>query len=165
MTTTADVMTTRIRTLDPDMTLHELDTLLVENGVSGAPVVEADRLVGVASQSDVIRTLWAGQQEPGHPAPYYSTGYTIPLSAIDFMAKDATSVGDALVAYRVRDVMTSDPMTTRPDEPIESVAGRMLADRIHRLPVVDPTSGKLVGIVTSLDLARAITGNGCARPN
>ncbi len=160
--TTADLMTTGILVLDPDMNLHEMDTMLVRNGVSGAPVVESGRLVGVASQSDVIRTLWEGQQEPVHPAPYYSTGYAIPLSAFEYMARDAPGLGDALVSHRVRDVMTANPVVARPDEPIESVAARMLADQIHRLPVVEESTGELVGIVTSLDLAGAIAKFGLA---
>ncbi len=159
---TADLMTTDILVLDPDMTLHAMDTILVESGVSGAPVVEAGRLVGVASQSDVIRTLWEGQQEPVHPAPYYSTGYAVPLSALEYMARDAPSLGDALVSHRVRDVMSVDPVVARPDEPVESVARRMRADQIHRLPVVEEASGGLVGIITSLDLAGAVADFGLA---
>lgn len=158
--TTADVMTTGVFSLDPDMTLHAMDTMLVKSGVSGAPVVEGNRLVGVASQSDVIRTLWAGQQENAHPAPYYSTGYAVPLSALEYMARDAASLGDALVSYRVRDVMTPDPVVAHPEESIESVARRMMTDHIHRLPVVDEETGALVGIVTSLDLAGAIANFG-----
>lgn len=155
---TSDVMATSVVTLDPDMTLHEMDTILVKRGVSGAPVVEAGRLVGVASQTDIIRTLWEGQQEPIHPAPFYAS--TAPLSAIEFMARDANGVGDALVEHRVRDVMTADPLVARPGDPLEDVAERMVRDQIHRLPVVEEGTAALVGIITSLDLARAITLHG-----
>jgi len=155
---TSDIMATQVVALDPDMTLHEMDTILVKRGVSGAPVVESGRLVGVASQTDIIRTLWEGQQEPVHPAPFYAN--TAPLSAIEFMARNSNGVGDTLVEHRVRDVMTADPLVTRPDEPVENVAERMVRDQIHRLPVVEAETFELVGIVTSLDLARAITRYG-----
>ncbi len=161
---TADVMTTQLLSLDPDMTLHEMDMLLVKRGVSGAPVVEDGRLVGVASQSDVIRTLWEGQNEPLHPPAYYSSSCAPPLSALEYMARDARLVGDALVQYRVRDVMTADPLIARPDEPIQSVAERMVRDQIHRLPVVDPETRELVGIVSTLDLAQAIMRYGLDVP-
>ena len=157
---TADLMTTQVVSLEPDMTLHEMDTILVERGVSGAPVVESSRLVGVASQTDVIRTLFEGQQEPATPASYYASTCTIPLSALEYMARNSRSVGDVLVEYRVRDVMTVDPLIARPEEPIADVAERMIRDQIHRLPVVDGETHELVGIVTTLDLARAITRYG-----
>lgn len=53
----ADLMTRRVIILTPEMTLNEMDSVLVRSGVSGAPVVEHGRLVGVASQADVVRTL------------------------------------------------------------------------------------------------------------
>ena len=42
-----DVMTADVLTVRPDMTLTELDRHLVEAGVSGAPVVEDDAIVGI----------------------------------------------------------------------------------------------------------------------
>jgi predicted transcriptional regulator len=38
----ADLMTSRLITLTPEMTLAEMDTVLVKRGVSGAPVVESN---------------------------------------------------------------------------------------------------------------------------
>ena len=51
-------------------------------------------------------------------------------------------------------------LSSRCDDPIEKVAERMVRDQIHRLPVTDLASGELVGIITTLDLARAITSLG-----
>jgi CBS domain-containing protein len=158
--TTADLMTTNVITLTPEMTLSEMDTVLVKRGVSGAPVVEFRRLVGVASQADVIRTLWQGQHEASHLAPYYSSPFPVPISALEYIAKDARQIGDTLVEHKVRDVMTTDPLVAHPDDPIDDIAERMVRDQIHRLPVTDPESGDLVGIITTLDLARAITRYG-----
>ena len=47
--TAADLMTRKVITLIPEMTLNEMDTVLMKRGVSGAPVVEHGRLVGVVS--------------------------------------------------------------------------------------------------------------------
>lgn len=154
---TADLMTTRVVTLTPDMTLSDMDTLLLQRGISGAPVTESRRLVGVASQADIIRTLWEGQHEAKRLSPYYSSPYPIPISALEYMAKDSGQVLDTLVAHRVRDVMTKDPLVAHPDDPIDRVAERMVNDQIHRLPVVEEGSHDLIGIITTIDLARAIT--------
>jgi len=158
--TASDLMTTRVITLTPEMTLGEVDTVLLKRGVSGAPVVENKRLVGVVSQADVIRLLWKGQHEAKQLSPYYSSPYPIPISALEYMAKESSTVSDSLVENRVRDVMTRDPLVAHPDDPIEDVARRLVDDQIHRLPVVEQGSNKLVGIISTLDLARAITRYG-----
>jgi CBS domain-containing protein len=156
----ADLMTRRLVTLTPEMTLHEMDTVLMKSGVSGAPVVDRGRLVGVASQADVIRTLWEGQHEAAQLPSYYSSPFPIPITALQFIAKDARQIGDQLVEHRVRDVMTSDPLVAHPEDPIEDIANRLIRDQIHRLPVTEAGSGELVGIISTLDLVRAITTYG-----
>jgi CBS domain-containing protein len=158
--TAADLMTTNLITLTPEMTLIEMDTVLVKRGVSGAPVVEFKRLVGVASQADVVRTLWQGQHEASQLAPYYSSPFPVPISALEYIAKDSRRIGDQLVEHHVRDIMTKDPLVAHPEDPIEEIADRMVRDQIHRIPVTEAGSGDLVGIVTTLDLVNAITTYG-----
>lgn len=158
--TAADLMTTQLITLNPEMTLSEMDTVLLKRGVSGAPVVEARRLVGVASQADIIRALWEGQHEARQVAPYYSSPFPVPLSALAYIAKDAGQIGDMMVDQKVADIMTADPLVAHPEDPIEDIAERMVRDQIHRLPVTEPGSGELIGIITTLDLARGITRYG-----
>jgi CBS domain-containing protein len=158
--TAADLMTTNTVTLTPEMTLSEMDAVLVGRGVSGAPVVEFERLVGVASQADIIRRLWEGQNESAHRAPYYANPPPVPVSALEFIAKDSQQVGDALINFTVRDVMTAEPLVAHPGDPIKQVADRMVRDQIHRLPVTQADTGTLIGIITTLDLARGIARYG-----
>jgi len=153
----ADLMMSDLVTLTPDMTLREMDTVLLKRGISGAPVVERRRLVGVASQADIIRTLWEGQHEAAQLAPYYSSPYPVPISALEYIAKESRQVSETLIDHKVRDVMTADPLVAHPEDPIEAIADRMVRDQIHRLPITEQDSFELVGIITTLDLARAIT--------
>ncbi len=51
------VMTTAVLTLPPDATMRELKDLLREHRISGAPVVEDQKLVGVVSIEDLIHAL------------------------------------------------------------------------------------------------------------
>jgi acetoin utilization protein AcuB len=53
----------------------------------------------------------------------------------------------------VTDVMTRDPVTVGPDEPLEQAATLMLTHKISGLPVV--ADGRVVGIVTESDVFRA----------
>ncbi|MDX1691258.1 MAG: CBS domain-containing protein [Acidimicrobiia bacterium] len=54
---------------------------------------------------------------------------------------------------RVRDIMTTDPMTVRPETLLKEAARIMVRNQISGLPVVD-AAGDLVGIVTEGDFLR-----------
>ncbi|MBF6648212.1 CBS domain-containing protein [Methylobacter sp. BlB1] len=51
----------------------------------------------------------------------------------------------------IRDYMTTNPITVRPETPVKEVADLLIANRINGVPVVDD-EGKLLGIVTAEDL-------------
>lgn len=51
------VMTTSLFTLPPEATMGELKALLREHRMSGVPVVEDDRLVGIVSIEDLIHSM------------------------------------------------------------------------------------------------------------
>jgi acetoin utilization protein AcuB len=55
---------------------------------------------------------------------------------------------------KVSDVMTPDLVTARPDTPLHRAAALMARHTISALPVME--KGKLVGIITTTDLLRAI---------
>jgi predicted transcriptional regulator len=55
---------------------------------------------------------------------------------------------------RVKDVMTSNPVTTKPDMALSQAAALMLEQHIGSLPVID--SAKLVGIITDRDAVKAL---------
>jgi len=52
-----EVMTAALKTASPDMPLAKVLDLLRINRISGLPVVEKDRLVGVLSLEDIVRAL------------------------------------------------------------------------------------------------------------
>lgn len=56
----------------------------------------------------------------------------------------------------VSSVMTSDLVTAFPDTDLKDVASAMIERHIGAVPVVDPESGKLVGIVSYVDVLRAV---------
>ncbi|MCX8171829.1 MAG: CBS domain-containing protein, partial [Candidatus Bathyarchaeota archaeon] len=59
---------------------------------------------------------------------------------------------------KVGDIMNRNVITAKPSDEIEGVAAKLVEKGIDHLPVIDD-EGKLVGIVTSWDLARAIAYN------
>ncbi|TDB39440.1 MAG: CBS domain-containing protein [Actinobacteria bacterium] len=59
--TVEDVMTSEPVTVQADTTVEDLATLMVEREVSRVPVLEGDKLVGIVSKSDIVRSLVAGE--------------------------------------------------------------------------------------------------------
>jgi CBS domain-containing protein len=55
--------------------------------------------------------------------------------------------------YRVRDVMTADPMTVTPATPLKNVADILVRGRIGAVPVLTP-QGRVAGVVAEGDLLR-----------
>ena len=157
------VMTRDVVVLRPDMSLIQADRTLLQRHVSGAPVVEGSKLVGVMSRADAVRVLYEDQREAARISDFYTSPLPIPLPALELLAKDSQHLAEQIARRRVGEIMTSDPITVGPLDDLETVANLMSTERIHRLPVVD--DDELVGIVTSLDVVRmvALHGLGAAR--
>lgn len=53
-----DIMTEEVETVDEETEVEELATIMFEEGVNRIPVVDADnRLVGIVSRADIVRSL------------------------------------------------------------------------------------------------------------
>ena len=57
MKTVGAVMTVDVQTVGPELKLPDLERALIDARVSGFPVLEDRRLVGLVSRSDVVRKL------------------------------------------------------------------------------------------------------------
>jgi CBS domain-containing protein len=58
-----DVMTSEVFTTTPDSTMRHAQQAMKANGISGMPVVEDERLVGIVSMDDVIQALVEGRTD------------------------------------------------------------------------------------------------------
>ncbi len=119
-------------TVAPGESLHVADGIMSMGVVRHLPVVKEGALVGLVSQSDILRS-------PALLAPLF--GLTVDSKA-------------ALRALRVEDAMSSPVFTIGPDASVQDAAARLLDHRVGSLPVLE--DGKLVGIVTTSDLLRAV---------
>jgi len=57
---------------------------------------------------------------------------------------------------KVGTVMKSPVVTVGPNEPVKKIAQLLMKKRIKRVPVVDPKTGKLLGIVSRADIVKAM---------
>lgn len=145
--TVGRVMQRAVLTLSPEMGVRDALDRLVDWRVTGAPVVdEAERVVGVLSQRDLLRyEQHAPPPKPAVPSYYQRLNGEVLVSRMEF-PEDSTQ--------RVRDVMTPAVFMTDEATPVPAVARFMLRKRVHRVLVT--RDGKLAGIVTTMDLLRGL---------
>jgi CBS domain-containing protein len=148
-------MQSKVRSVDPQLPLSELERAFLEARVSGFPVVDGDRLVGVVSRSDIVRKLAAEQSVAEYVSDYHrDVGGFDEFRTEDRPERLAAQAASRLGAATVADVMSRTPVTVNPNDPIGEVARVLVERKIHRVPVVD--DGRLEGIITSLDLVSLI---------
>ena len=140
-----EIMHKRVVTARPDTTLTELLKIFDDHRVTGVPVVGPQgHLVGVVSQTDLVR-----RERMASPrmVPDYHQLPDGGLRVSGFRMEIPKDVA-------VEAVMTPWVISFEEDTPVEELAQQMLAKQIHR--VVITRDGLLCGIVTSLDLVRAL---------
>jgi CBS domain-containing protein len=141
-----DIMTKEPITVSPEMEIVRAAKILLEKGINGVPVVDSGRLVGILCQSDLI----AQQKSLPIPSIFAFLDGFLPLRSL----KNFEKAFQKIAATTVRDSMTSDPVTVRPETSIEEIASHMVDKNLHTLPVVE--AGKLVGIIGKEDVLRTL---------
>lgn len=117
-----DIMSTDIQTLQASASVADAARELGARGISGAPVLDRGRIVGVVSRSDLT-------------------------SPQNWPADDGQPTVDA--------VMTRVLFAVRPGDPVMTAVRLMVSEKIHRAVVVS-NEGALVGMVTPMDVLRAL---------
>lgn len=135
-----EVMTTPVVTAGESMPLRHLMALLYARGIGAVPVTDHERRVlGVVSHADLI--LKAGGLPAAPAGPRLESG----RRRSQRRTADARTAGE---------LMTAPAVTVPPTATAEQAARLMIGRRIGRLPVRDPLTGRLAGIVTRSDLLR-----------
>ena len=151
--TVSDVMRSEVLAVEADWPLDKLAKFLIDNGISGAPVTDAEgEMVGVVSMTDIVRqnrtTGVTSGTDSTHDVYLYELERHMSQEEIKVFHTEYES------PVQVVDIMT--PMIFRVDEDtrIQEVADTMLKGNIHRVFVT--RGNKLIGIVTTLDMLRVI---------
>ena len=143
MMTVRDVMTRSVVSVHRSTPLKEVAQALIDNGISGVPVVDVDGAVlGVVSEADLL------VKEQGVDAIRHR-----PLARFLGESRESGAQLVKLGAVTAGEAMTSPAVTITSGRSIHEAAAIMTARRVNRLPVVD--EGEMVGIVSRADLVRA----------
>jgi len=138
------VMTRNPITITEDTSLREAALLMLENRISGLPVVDKfGKLVGIITEGDFIRRAEIGTQT--RRARWLAFFIGPGRAATEFVHEQGRKVGE---------VMNSQPVTISEQTSLEEVVRLMEKHNIKRLPVV--SGMKLLGIVTRTDLLRTV---------
>lgn len=173
-----DIMTSDVHVLSPETTVRDAMEFLTKNHISGAPVVSGRAVVGVVTTGDLLG--FAGQiggvpsqressEEPGEweeepdefegeddaSGTYFTEMWDDAGAGVtERMTEIEGPEWNALEDHDVSEVMTRDLWTLPSVATAAEAAEMMQVHGIHRVIVVDGQD--LVGIVTSLDITRAV---------
>ena len=140
--TAGEVMSRDVVSVSPGTPLRKVVEQVEGKPYRAVPVVEDGRPVGIITNQDLV--------ERG--------GLLARVELLGSLTKaERTAALDRLEGEgkQAQHVMTRDPVTVAAGLPLTGVAEVMAHERLKRLPVVDP-SGKLVGMVSRLDLLRTV---------
>lgn len=181
-----DIMTTDLVALSPTTTLRDAADVLASHHIGGAPVLDGGTVVGVVSATDILafaaaapptpletepegddewsvaaeRARWEEEEDP--PACWFTERWSESGDdVVERFDESDDAPGDVLGAHRVEEVMTREVVALPAMTEVSAAAARMRAADVHRLLVTE--RGRLVGIVTTTDVARAVADGLVAR--
>ena len=136
-----EVMTADVITVTPDTGIKAAARAMVDNGVSGLPVVdEGGHLVGMITEADFLAQ--AAARAGGKKGKLLSV-----LFGSNEVREHAETVGQA---------MTKHPFTVDANAQVAEAARLMAQHGVKRLPVVDEDA-RVIGIVSRSDILTVFT--------
>jgi CBS domain-containing protein len=131
-----ELMRRDVVTVREDDTVQELIEVLVREHIHGVPVLNrSGKLVGMVTQQDIFFSSMTRALD-GEPAAA-RRGAGVPAETL-----------------KARDIMTSPAVSATEETNVLKLCELMHRLRIHRVPIV--RQGKLIGIVSSLDICEAL---------
>lgn len=145
-----DVMSVDVITVSPEDKVEDVARLLLDNKISGAPVVDAGgKVIGMITEKDLM--IKASELK----VPFYLTLFDS-IIFLDSPMRFNNQV-KKYTATLVKEAMTDKVISVSEDTPLSKVVEIMQWENINRVPVI--TGGKLVGIVTRHDIMKSIIAN------
>jgi CBS domain-containing protein len=145
-----DVMTRDVACVTAEMSLSELEAVLFDRNVSGAPVLEGAHVVGVVSMMDVLYLLHQAELDVQRMSAFYLGSFSISVPSVRHLASLSQPFPGPMREWRARDVMSTHVLGVSSSDRVETAAQHMIEHSVHRLLVID--DGILVGIVSAFDL-------------
>jgi len=140
----SDVMTRDVVTIRRDAPIREAIRLMLDNHISGLPVVDAaGKVVGILTEGDLLRRGEIATERRRWPWLDFLLG---PGRMASEYVRTHGRICEQLMSQEVRSVT--------PETPLAEIVAQMEHHRIKRLPVLE--NGALVGMVSRADFLAAV---------
>ena len=139
-----DVMTREVISVAPETPLYDVAKTMAKHEISGVPVTESRKVVGIISQKDFLTLLAVDDVR----------------NLMDVLAEYLSGRGcmkSSVQPRTAREIMKSPVATVSEDTPLAAISAMFAAKRINRVPVLDG-EGKMIGIVSRDDIVKAYSG-------
>ena len=152
-TPVSEIMTKDVKTVYEGWSIRRLSQFFLKHNISGAPVVAADdELVGVVTQSDVLR--FDSQKPDKETIEKVVERYCGPTQRELDQSELNVIQGKALDYMTVNSIMTGMVITVDIEDTLKKAYQLIVDNNIHRLFVID--KGILVGVVTAMDILKSL---------
>jgi CBS domain-containing protein len=144
----AQFMTKQFLTISPEMSVEELARLLLRKDVTGAVIVDKKgKLLGVVTDGDLI-----AKEKNLHLPTVVSI-----FDSVVYLETSEHFKGELhkMVATKVEDIYTRDPVTVDMDTSLSDIATIMSEKKIHFLPVMDEE--RVEGVVGRREILKALS--------
>jgi CBS-domain-containing membrane protein len=139
----SEVMTRDVVTLNPEISVQQAWKLMIENVVKAMPVIDQkQKVVGILTDEDLLER--AGIQQ--------RLSVAVRLDEAEINQELQSLINSPL---KVSDVMTHPVVTIQDGESLGFATTQMVKSGLKRLPVTN-TEGKLVGVISRLDILRQV---------
>ncbi|MEM5793828.1 MAG: CBS domain-containing protein [Candidatus Aenigmatarchaeota archaeon] len=149
-----DFMNCNVIFVSPEDSIFKAAKIFCDKNISGAPVVEEGKVVGVISISDIIRFVSMKLQKAD-----LAQIPSLSLLLFDFIKSSKEYLQmkkeiNKILKVKVRDVMSKEVVSVNPEASLIEAASLMEKNDVNRLPVIE--NDKLVGIIAREDLIKAL---------
>lgn len=150
-----DVMNKKVVTCAPGDVISGVVKKLKKHNISGMPVMEGEKVVGVITESDILRLLHTPEYPKSLWLPSPLEIIEVPIRELVDWTKTKKALED-VGSKTVAKVMSCRMHTISPEESIEKAAEMMNRYHVNRLPITE--GDKLVGIITRGDIIAGLGG-------
>jgi CBS domain-containing protein len=142
----SDIMSSPVTSVQPGTPVLEIAALLQERRFGGVPVLAGEQLVGIVTERDLLHRRELGTERPGHEAAWWRRMMRPNLEPAWYVKSHGPCA---------QHVMTPDVITAQAGTSLQEITLLFERHGIGRVPVMK--HGRLVGIVASADLVRALS--------
>ncbi len=141
----ADIMTREVVFVTPTTSVSQVAKILVQYNISGVPVVDNGKLVGIVTEEDLV------MRDAIIDMPHFFGVF----DSVFYLAgkREFDEEMHKILATEAQDLMSSKVVSINHDATVQALATLMIKKEVNPVPVLG-SRGELVGVVSRSDLVR-----------